>query len=142
MASTTDGGGAIAPPEPDLTPEEMIRRAVAMRPELVRRQADVEELRYYPEDVHEAFDRAGFYRIYQPRRYGGYGFDVTTYVRVAIELARGCPNSAWCLLLGRQPRAADRLVVASVRPGGDLRRRRLPLRLGRGAAERAGGPAR
>jgi 3-hydroxy-9,10-secoandrosta-1,3,5(10)-triene-9,17-dione monooxygenase len=77
----------------------MIRRAVAMRPELVRRQAEVEELRYYPEDVHEAFDRAGFYRIYQPRRYGGYGFDVTTYVRLAVELARGCPNSAWCLLL-------------------------------------------
>jgi 3-hydroxy-9,10-secoandrosta-1,3,5(10)-triene-9,17-dione monooxygenase len=99
VARTTNDDGAIAPPEPDLTPEEMIRRAVAMQPELVRRQAEVEELRYYPRDVHEAFDRAGFYRIYQPRRYGGYGFDVTTYVRLAIELARGCPNSAWCLLL-------------------------------------------
>ena len=54
MASTTNGGGAIGPPEPDLTPAEMIRRAVAMRPELVRRQAEVEELRYYPEDSHEA----------------------------------------------------------------------------------------
>jgi 3-hydroxy-9,10-secoandrosta-1,3,5(10)-triene-9,17-dione monooxygenase len=99
VARTTDGGGAIAPPEPDLTPEEMIRRAVAMRPKLVRRQAEVEELRYYPEDLHEAFERAGFYRVYLPRRYGGYEFDVSTYARLAIELARGCPNSAWCLLL-------------------------------------------
>jgi 3-hydroxy-9,10-secoandrosta-1,3,5(10)-triene-9,17-dione monooxygenase len=109
VASTTRGGGPIAPPEPDLTPEKMLRRAVALRPELVRRQAEVEELRFYPEDMHDAFERAGFYRIYVPRRYGGYEFDVPTYVRLGIELARGCPNTAWCLLLA----AAHALQIGS-----------------------------
>ena len=47
--------------------------------------------------MHEEFLRAGFYRVYIPRRYGGYEFDVPTYMRVVLELARGCPNTAWCM---------------------------------------------
>jgi 3-hydroxy-9,10-secoandrosta-1,3,5(10)-triene-9,17-dione monooxygenase len=50
--------------------------------------------------MHEAFGKAGFYRVLQPRRYGGYEFDVPTFARLVIELARGCPGSAWALALG------------------------------------------
>jgi 3-hydroxy-9,10-secoandrosta-1,3,5(10)-triene-9,17-dione monooxygenase len=32
-----------------------------------------------------------------PRRYGGYEFDVPTYVRVVREIARGCVSTAWCV---------------------------------------------
>jgi 3-hydroxy-9,10-secoandrosta-1,3,5(10)-triene-9,17-dione monooxygenase len=49
--------------------------------------------------VHEEFLRAGFYRLLVPRRYGGYEFDLPTFLRVVIELAAGCPSSAWCLCL-------------------------------------------
>jgi 3-hydroxy-9,10-secoandrosta-1,3,5(10)-triene-9,17-dione monooxygenase len=31
----------------------------------------------------------------QPRRFGGYGFDLDTFLRVAIELTRGAPSSGW-----------------------------------------------
>ncbi len=84
-------------PEPELTPKEMIARAVALRPKLVEQQAECEERTYYSEEMHQEFLRAGFYRLYVPRRYGGYEFDVTTFVRVLIEVARGCANSAWCM---------------------------------------------
>jgi len=89
----------IAPPEPDLTPADVIARAIELRPLLIERQAETEALTYYPEDVHKEFLRAGFYRILVPRRYGGYEFDLPTFLRVAIELAAGCPSTAWCLCL-------------------------------------------
>jgi 3-hydroxy-9,10-secoandrosta-1,3,5(10)-triene-9,17-dione monooxygenase len=99
VSTTTDDAWPIAAPEPELTPEEMIRRAVALRPQLIERQAEVEERTYYSQEMHEQFVKAGFYRIYVPRRYGGYEFDVPTYVRMGIELARGCPNTSWCMML-------------------------------------------
>jgi 3-hydroxy-9,10-secoandrosta-1,3,5(10)-triene-9,17-dione monooxygenase len=77
----------------------MVARARALRPLLVERQAETEKLTYYPQDVHEEFLRAGFYRLLVPRRYGGYEFDLPTFLRVVIELAAGCPSSAWCLCL-------------------------------------------
>jgi len=50
--------------------------------------------------MHKAFEKAGFYRTLQPRRYGGYEFDVPTFARMIMEVGRGCPGSAWCLALG------------------------------------------
>jgi 3-hydroxy-9,10-secoandrosta-1,3,5(10)-triene-9,17-dione monooxygenase len=91
--------GAIAPPEPDLTPEEMIARAVAMRPLLVECQAEAEERTFYSEEMHQSFLDAGFYRLYVPRRYGGYEFDLTTFARVMQELSRGCVSTGWCVAL-------------------------------------------
>src|SRR3954467_7806105 len=88
-----------SPPEPDLTPQEMIDRAIALRPRLVEQQAETEERTYYSQEMHEEFLRAGFYRIYVPRRYGGYEFDMSTYMRVMLEMSRGCPSTGWCLAL-------------------------------------------
>ncbi|HEY2637607.1 MAG TPA: acyl-CoA dehydrogenase family protein [Solirubrobacteraceae bacterium] len=89
----------IAPPEPALTPDDLADRARALRPWLIEEQAATEERRFHSEELHEEFRRAGIYRLYVPWRYGGYGFDVTTHVRVAIELARGCPSTSWCVML-------------------------------------------
>jgi 3-hydroxy-9,10-secoandrosta-1,3,5(10)-triene-9,17-dione monooxygenase len=95
--STATTDAPIAPPEPDLTPKQLIARATALRDRLIAEQAATEERRYYSEELHREFQRAGFYRMYIPRRYGGYECDVTTYMRVLIELARGCVNAAWCM---------------------------------------------
>src|SRR3954452_15331189 len=80
-------------------PQELIDRAIALRPLLIERQAEAEELTYPAQDVHEEFVAAGFYRMYVPRRYGGLEVDMPTYMRVVLELARGCPSSAWCMCL-------------------------------------------
>src|SRR4051812_4406977 len=80
-------------------PQELIDRAIALRPLLIERQAEAEELTYPARDVHEEFVAAGFYRMLVPRRYGGLEGDMATYMRVGLELARGCPSSAWGMCL-------------------------------------------
>jgi 3-hydroxy-9,10-secoandrosta-1,3,5(10)-triene-9,17-dione monooxygenase len=89
----------IPVPEPDLTPREIVARATAMRPALLEQQAATEERTFYSEETHREFTEAGFYRILQPRRFGGYEFDLPTYFRVVMELTRGCPSSGWCFCL-------------------------------------------
>ena len=42
-------------PEPDLTPGELIDRAIALRPRLVEQQAQTEERTYYSQEMHEEF---------------------------------------------------------------------------------------
>jgi 3-hydroxy-9,10-secoandrosta-1,3,5(10)-triene-9,17-dione monooxygenase len=93
---TTD---TIAPPEPGLTPGEIIRRAIAMRAMLRERQNEVEANGCVSEDTSAKFIAAGFYRILQPRMFGGYEFDLPTFLRVMIEVSRGCSDSGWVLAL-------------------------------------------
>ncbi|MGO9443854.1 MAG: acyl-CoA dehydrogenase family protein [Thiobacillaceae bacterium] len=93
-------GDTMHQPEPGLAPEELIARAVNLRAALRDEQAAAEKRGVYSPEMHEAFRRAGFYRTLQPRRYGGYEFDVPTFARLIIEVARGCPGSGWCLCLG------------------------------------------
>jgi 3-hydroxy-9,10-secoandrosta-1,3,5(10)-triene-9,17-dione monooxygenase len=99
-----------APAEPGLTRAEVLARAEAMVPELVGRQAEVEERGFYAEDVHERFARNGFYRILVPRRYGGYEFGIETFFRVAMTLVRGCPSTGWMYSLG----AAHALIAGTL----------------------------
>jgi 3-hydroxy-9,10-secoandrosta-1,3,5(10)-triene-9,17-dione monooxygenase len=81
------------------TPEELVARADAMRPQLLERQAETEERTYYSQETHEEFLEAGFYRILVPKRYGGFEHDLKTFWQVVIAVARGCPSTAWCLCL-------------------------------------------
>lgn len=101
---------APQPPEPALTPAEIIARAEAIAPTLVARQAETEERTFYAQDTHEEFAKAGFYRILIPRRYGGYEFGVDTFMRVAMALARGCPSTGWMYVFGH----AHALVTATL----------------------------
>jgi 3-hydroxy-9,10-secoandrosta-1,3,5(10)-triene-9,17-dione monooxygenase len=89
----------IPVPEPELTPDELVARAAGFRDWLRDEQAATEERGIHSPELHEAFVKAGFYRCLQPRRFGGYEFDVTTFYRVAHELARGCPSTGWAVCL-------------------------------------------
>jgi 3-hydroxy-9,10-secoandrosta-1,3,5(10)-triene-9,17-dione monooxygenase len=91
--------GDIPAPEPDLTIEELLRRADAMRPLLRERQAACEESGELSLDTHHRFLAAGFYRIVQPRLFGGYEFSLPDFIRVMLAVARGCSESAWVLAL-------------------------------------------
>jgi 3-hydroxy-9,10-secoandrosta-1,3,5(10)-triene-9,17-dione monooxygenase len=66
---------------------------------LREQQADCERAGRILPQTHERFVNAGFYRMMQPKRFGGYEFDVPTFHRVMIEIARGCPSSGWVLAL-------------------------------------------
>jgi Acyl-CoA dehydrogenase, C-terminal domain len=86
-------------PEPDLTSDEMIARAAALKDRLRAEQDEAEELGGYTEGMHQEFLKAGFYRILQPRMFGGYEFDVTTFYRAMLEISTGHPGAGWCLTL-------------------------------------------
>ncbi len=89
----------ILPPEPDLTVQELLRRADALRPLLRQRQAACEESGALSDDTNDRFIDAGFYRILQPHIFGGYEFALPDFIRVMIAVARGCSESAWVLAL-------------------------------------------
>jgi 3-hydroxy-9,10-secoandrosta-1,3,5(10)-triene-9,17-dione monooxygenase len=91
---------SITPPEPDLTQEQLVDRAVELRARVLEEAPATEERRYYSPELHEEFQRAGFYRMWVPRRYGGYEVDAPTFLRVVMELAQGDMSTAWCLALG------------------------------------------
>ena len=128
----------IAAPEPHLTPEEMIRRARVMRPWLRERQADCETTGNIPQDVNAELIRCGFYRAIQPRRFGGYEFDVA-------DLLQGDDGDFARLRRDRLGADADRRASAGgglVSGGRPARRlwleRRLPLPGGVPAARQGG----
>ena len=98
--STNVADPPVPIPEPGLTPDEMLSRARDLRPWLRDEQDATEQLGYYSQELHGEFEKAGFYRCLQPRRFGGYEFDVKTFYRMAMELARGCPSTGWCVCLG------------------------------------------
>lgn len=110
VATNVSEYGVVFPPEPGLTPAEIIARAEAIAPTLVARQAETEERTFYAEDTHEEFLNAGFYRILVPRRYGGYEFGIETFMRVVMALTRGCPSTGWMYCLGH----AHALVVGAL----------------------------
>lgn len=98
----TGDAGAIPQPDPSTTPDELVERARALRPLLRASQIKAQELGRVAPEVQAELEKAGFFRILQPRRFGGYEFDVTTFFRVMIELSRGCTETGWvtCLVGG------------------------------------------
>jgi 3-hydroxy-9,10-secoandrosta-1,3,5(10)-triene-9,17-dione monooxygenase len=84
----------------DPTPEELIRRAQALRPRLRELQQEHEELGGYTQEIHEALVAAELYRILQPRRFGGLEYGLELFLRVAVEISRGDPGVGWSFVLG------------------------------------------
>jgi 3-hydroxy-9,10-secoandrosta-1,3,5(10)-triene-9,17-dione monooxygenase len=97
------------------TEAEIVTRARAMVPLLRERAAATEQLRRLPDDTNRAFADAGFYKIMQPRRYGGYELEFGTQTEIGVELGRACGSSSWvatvicghAALLGMFPKAAQ-----------------------------------
>src|SRR4051812_12560935 len=92
--------GPIPAPEPDMTPARLFERAIGLRELLRSQQDEADERGAYSPEVHEAFRQGGFYRVTQPRMFGGYEFDLGTAYRLIVEVSRGHPGAGWCLSLG------------------------------------------
>lgn len=97
MPATSDT--AIAPPEPEVTAQVMIERARAMIPVLRERAVETERLRTLPQETVDDFLAAGFYRILQPTRFGGYELGLRTFCEVMRLISQGCASSGWVLCL-------------------------------------------
>lgn len=86
------------------TEDEIVKRAFDMIPMLRERAEACEKARMVPKENIQAFQEAGFFKILQPKRWGGYEMNPNVINRVLMELARGCPSSAWnVMVLGVHP---------------------------------------
>ncbi len=99
VAETASRTAVLPQPEPGLTAETLIERAAALRPLLREQQAENDLRGYYSDELHAAFRKAGFYRILQPKMFGGYQFQPEVFLKVVMEIARGHPASGWCFTL-------------------------------------------
>lgn len=81
------------------TDDEIIARATALVPTLRARAAACDALGRIPDETIAAFEEAGFFRILQPKAFGGYEMSPLTYYRVLQEVASGCPSSGWGLMV-------------------------------------------
>lgn len=79
--------------------EELLDRARALVPMLRERAEEVERARAVPKDIVDAFKNAGFFKILQPKRWGGYEMAPITFLRLLMELGRGCSSSAWVMMI-------------------------------------------
>lgn len=79
----------------DKTQEKMIARAREIAPVLLQRARQAEQDRAVPRETFELFIDEGFFRIHQPERFGGFGWDIGMMVRLGAELGQGCGSSCW-----------------------------------------------
>ncbi|HSW05898.1 acyl-CoA dehydrogenase family protein [Aquabacterium sp.] len=79
---------------------KILASASELVPMLRERAQATEEARRVSEATTQAFHQAGFFKLMQPARYGGYEYGFTAFIDVVSELARGCTSSAWGCSLG------------------------------------------
>lgn len=96
--STASAGGniGILNPGAGLTAEQFIQKIIDLRPLIRSQQEAADENGGYVPEVHEALQAFGGYFVVQPKRYGGFEFDIPTWLRTSIEMARSDPGSGWC----------------------------------------------
>jgi len=79
---------------------QILASASELAPLLREHAQATEQARRVTEATSEAFHQAGFFKLMQPARYGGYEYGFTAFIDVISELARGCTSSAWGCSLG------------------------------------------
>ncbi|MDD3763920.1 MAG: acyl-CoA dehydrogenase family protein [Nevskiales bacterium] len=78
-----------------ISPEVLVQRARDMIPRLKERAAQCDADRKVPEQTIAEMKEAGFFRVLQPKRYGGYEMDPQVFYDVQMALAEGCMSTAW-----------------------------------------------
>lgn len=77
------------------TPEVLVARAKALQPALKARAAEATAGRRLPDATIRDLQEAGFFRILQPQRWGGYEMHPNVFYDVQQALAEGCMSTGW-----------------------------------------------
>jgi 3-hydroxy-9,10-secoandrosta-1,3,5(10)-triene-9,17-dione monooxygenase len=75
--------------------EALYAAARALVPALRQRSPQTIAERRVPAETVADFQRAGFFRVMQPRRFGGLQLEFSVFANLVRELAHGCGSSAW-----------------------------------------------
>jgi alkylation response protein AidB-like acyl-CoA dehydrogenase len=100
--------------------DRLIRSARSIAPQLSERAQQTEQDRQISAEIIDLCRDAGFFRLLQPRRFGGLEYRFSDFVALAIELGRADGSTAWAVsiailhnwLVGLYPLAAQREVWA------------------------------
>lgn len=76
---------------------DFVQLAIEAKPRLRERNAKCDAERVVPEQTIRELKDAGFFRMMQPKRWGGYECDPIEFFDAAIEVASACPSTAWVL---------------------------------------------
>lgn len=77
------------------TGEELVARARAMVATLEERAGQAEKEQKVVDETIQEFKDAGFFRVLQPKAFGGYEMDPQVFFDIQTTLAEGCMSSAW-----------------------------------------------
>jgi 3-hydroxy-9,10-secoandrosta-1,3,5(10)-triene-9,17-dione monooxygenase len=77
------------------SPDTLIGRARAMLPALKSRAESATQKRAIPAETIREMQDAGFFRVLQPKRWGGYELDPQVFFEIQMTLAEACMSTAW-----------------------------------------------
>ena len=76
---------------------QLIKKAEDLIPVLKKRSEAANKNRRMPTETIQDFKDAGFFKILQPKQYGGFELDPHTFSEVQLRVAQGCMSTAWVL---------------------------------------------
>ena len=77
------------------SPDELYDRARKLLPVLIEREEATAELRRLPDETIQDLKDLGFFKILQPKSWGGYEMDPRVYYRVVGILGEASMTTAW-----------------------------------------------
>src|SRR5262245_46088571 len=78
-----------------VTPDALRQRAREMIPALKARSDAAIAARQLPDETIREMQDAGFFRVLQPKRHGGYEMDPQVFYDIQMTLAEGCMSTGW-----------------------------------------------
>ncbi|WP_206019578.1 flavin-dependent monooxygenase [Pseudomaricurvus alkylphenolicus] len=79
----------------EINREVLVQRARDMVPYLAEQAPRAQAERKVPEETVAKMHEAGFFRVLQPKRWGGYEMDPQVFFDIQMTLAEGCMSTAW-----------------------------------------------
>ncbi|WP_158882866.1 3-hydroxy-9,10-secoandrosta-1,3,5(10)-triene-9,17-dione monooxygenase oxygenase subunit [Amycolatopsis anabasis] len=84
--------------------QEVIAGVEELLPTLRERAQDTEDARRIPDESIKSLQEVGFFRLLQPKRYGGYEADPVTFYSAVKLIASACGSTGWVAsILGVHP---------------------------------------
>ncbi|MEQ8858945.1 MAG: acyl-CoA dehydrogenase family protein [Pseudomonadales bacterium] len=75
--------------------QQLLERVEALVPLLEAHAFEAEAQRKPVDSVMRAIEQTGVYRYFVPRRFGGYEFGMSTFMKIGMALGEGCVSTAW-----------------------------------------------
>src|SRR5690606_16144983 len=75
--------------------QEVTERVDALLPMLRERAQEAEDLRRIPDETMKALQETGFFKLLQPKQWGGYAADPVICYDSVRKLASACGSTGW-----------------------------------------------